>query len=126
MIGDASAGLVSMSSLFTMMDVCDDPEPTPGNVGFYGLLAATCEGTHPYENKTVDHVKPAFVAARSVMSLFDDDIVPAAAVSRVACDDPPAGRPEPVAPSATPALPRRRDHARRRVGRVASDARGRR
>lgn len=79
---------VRYSSLFTAMDICYDPGSN--NVGFYGLVAATCAGAHPYENKTVDHVRPAYRAAQSVMSLWDDDVVPVAANFTFTCDRPQA------------------------------------
>jgi hypothetical protein len=86
MMGDAATPLVKYSSVFSAIDVCYDAAPE--NIGNYGLLAASCraiegatctsgEGNHTRTclNKTVDHIKPAFTAAQSVMQLWDDDIV---------------------------------------------------
>eukprot|EP00041_Stephanoeca_diplocostata_P016169 m.315787 g.315787 ORF g.315787 m.315787 type:complete len:273 (-) comp20280_c1_seq6:104-922(-) len=72
MVLHAAHRIVQLSSVFTLMDICYAPRDS--NVGFYGLLAATCEGAHPDENKTIDHVRPAFRAVQTVMSLFDDDV----------------------------------------------------
>ena len=77
MVGDAAHTVVRHSSLFTAMDICYHAGGR--NIGFYGLLAATCAakpGSTVPDDKRVDHVRPAYRAAQSIFSLFDDDVVP--------------------------------------------------
>eukprot|EP00912_Choanoflagellata_sp_UC4_P002313 UC4_evm2s1456 len=80
MVGDAAHQMVKYSSLFTAMDVCYRSNIPPGNIGSYGLLAATCApktpGSHVADNKSVDHVRPAYRAAQMMYTLFDDMIIP--------------------------------------------------
>ena len=88
MIGDAAHPIVRYSSLFTLVDVCY--HAAAYNIGWYGLLASSCAprvpGSVVADNKTVDHVRPAYRAAQSIYTLFDDDVVPVLdAVSLHAC-----------------------------------------
>jgi hypothetical protein len=101
------------------MDICYDA--APNNIGNYGLLAASClpiegshcggveggpKGTRLCLNKTVDHVKPAFAAAQSVMQLWDDDLEPVTdAEFTFVCDRKPSNASPAPCPASTHATP---------------------
>ena len=89
-------------------------------IGNYGLLAASClpiegstcsslqgaTGTRVCLNKTVDHIKPAFVAAQTVMQLFDDDLEPVTgAAFKFECDRKPSNATPPLCPASAHATP---------------------